>query len=144
MGVNGRDDNGYTALPQPKFLHFIGNYSRGANENKDGDMNFLFDAEGHVSVIYGSFDDDHNSAYIWNAKLLPNGCSDLPSSKLARCDGNGKSIQHLVWLSAVEGMSANDIAEMIAAACKATRNLGGDKSDPSYTAVCDQTKSAQP
>jgi hypothetical protein len=142
MGVNGRDDNGYTALPQPKFLHFIGNYSRGANENKDGDMNFLFDAGGHVSVIYGSFDDDHNSAYIWNAKLLPNGCSDLPSSKLARCDDHSKSIQHVVWLSTVEGMSAKDIADMIAAACKTTRDLGGDTSDPSYTAICGQAENA--
>lgn len=110
MGVKGRPiDNG---------MHFISNYSRGANENNDGDMNFLFDAGGHVSVIYGSFDDDHNSAYIWNARLLPKGCSDLPHTKMAPCDGNSDDSQHQIWVLRVSGASQQDIDAAIAIAHK--------------------------
>ncbi|MGH7079181.1 MAG: hypothetical protein ACREFU_13945 [Acetobacteraceae bacterium] len=79
MGVNGRPDN--------DGLHFISNYARGAKYGS-GDINFLFKGNRAV-VIFGSLDlpNEAGSAdFIWNAKLLPAGCSDLPNTKMARCD----------------------------------------------------------
>jgi hypothetical protein len=84
MKVAGRDvGNG-----QQSELHFISNYSRGSRWGS-GDVNFLFDAKGRVEVISASLDPPYmngkSADFTWNRGLMPNGCSDLPNSKLHRC-----------------------------------------------------------
>ena len=82
MNVKGREFTGGT-------LHYISNYSRGERWG-DGDANFTFDAAGHVTILAASLDSpgmkNGSKEFIWNAELLPNGCSDLPGSKIQSCD----------------------------------------------------------
>jgi hypothetical protein len=86
MGVEGRevDDAG---------LHFISNYSRGERWGS-GVVNFKFNPEGHASVIFANLDrpiaERENEEtgilwFIWNAELEPNGCSDLPNTRMKHC-----------------------------------------------------------
>jgi hypothetical protein len=69
-------------------LHFLSNYSKGQRLGS-GDINFTFDDEGHVSIIFGSLDPPGGnggfSDFIWNKELLPAGCSDRPDSTMKRC-----------------------------------------------------------
>ena len=111
MGVKGRPiDNG---------LHFISNYREG-QEYGSGDINFLLD-HGRVTVIFGSLDLPNASGdadFIWNEKLLPKGCSDLPHSKMAPCDAHSRSVQHQQWLMRASGASQQDIDAATALAHK--------------------------
>lgn len=81
MNVAGREIKG--------GLHFLSNYSSGQRWGS-GDVNFLFDNEGRVSVIFASLDPPNSEGkfadFIWNAKLLPDGCSDLPDTSMKRCN----------------------------------------------------------
>jgi hypothetical protein len=99
MGGEGHGD----AIPGPWWCgggtcstarHFV-NYKKGA-VGGTGALSFLFDQNGRVAVIFGSldpsgdYDGDYGnpSDFIWNADLLPAGCSDLPRSHLAACSKN--------------------------------------------------------
>jgi hypothetical protein len=81
MGVEGR------ALSESEkdILHFISNFARGEREGS-GIINFKFDASGHVAVIFGYIDRSGTDyQFIWNADLLPFGCSDLPNTRMRSC-----------------------------------------------------------
>jgi len=71
-------------------LHFISNYSKGKRWGS-GIVNFKFNQDGHVSVIFASLDsprdngDVHFFDFIWNAELEPGGCSDLPNTRMKHC-----------------------------------------------------------
>jgi hypothetical protein len=111
MGVKGRPvDNG---------LHFISNYAKG-EKNGSGDINFVFN-DGRVTVMFGSLDLPNASGdaeFIWNVTLLPNGCSDLPHSKLTPCDGKSDDLQHQQWLLRASGASQQDVDAATALAHK--------------------------
>ncbi len=81
MNVNGRDLGG--------ALHYISNYSRGERWGS-GFVNFSFNGEGRVSVIYADLDPPNmkgkSAEFIWNAAELPAGCSDLPGTHMKRCN----------------------------------------------------------
>jgi hypothetical protein len=70
-------------------LHFLSNYSSGERWGS-GDVNFLFDQTGRVSVIFASISSPNSESkhadFIWNSELLPEGCSDLPGSSMKRCN----------------------------------------------------------
>lgn len=71
-------------------LHFMSNYSSGERWGS-GDVNFLFDHAGRVSVISASLDpppnsDGKNADFIWNMDSLPDGCSDLPHTSMKHCN----------------------------------------------------------
>lgn len=89
MKVNGREiDSG---------LHFISNYSRGSLWGA-GDVNFYFDAKGHVTGIDASLDSPDLKGtfdFVWDRDSLPSGCSDLSHSKLVHCD-HKRSTQRLL------------------------------------------------
>jgi hypothetical protein len=92
MGVEGRalkPDSLCRGVTCSDELHFISNYSKGTHWGA-GDINFLFDQDGRVSLIFGSIDPPNGegraASFIWNADLLPAGCSDLPHSLLKSCD----------------------------------------------------------
>ena len=81
MGVKGRE--------VPSGLHFISNYTKGEREGS-GDVNFIFDQAGRVSVIYAVVDHAHTQGkpmeFIWNADTSGRPfCSDFPGSH-NRCD----------------------------------------------------------
>jgi hypothetical protein len=79
MGVLGR--------PIDDGLHFISNNSEGSRFGS-GDVNFMFNSDGQVAVIYGLLDlpnETGTAEFIWNREKLPSGCSDLPHSKMNRC-----------------------------------------------------------
>ncbi len=80
MNVNGREIK--------RGLHFLSLYSQGQRWGS-GDVNFMFDGQGRVSVIDAFLDPPNDKGaraeLIWNADLLPNGCSDLPVTRLVRC-----------------------------------------------------------
>ncbi len=68
----------------------MSNYSSGERWGS-GDVNFLFDHEGRVSVISASLTPPPNSNgrdadFTWNMELLPDGCSDLPHTSLKHCN----------------------------------------------------------
>jgi len=82
MNVSGREIEG--------GLHFLSNYSSGQRWGS-GDVNFLFDHAGRVSVIFASLDPPPNSDgkhadFNWNMELLPDGCSDLPHTSMKHCN----------------------------------------------------------
>jgi hypothetical protein len=86
MGVEGREVEG-------AGLHFISNYSRGERWGS-GIVNFVFNSEGHASIIFANLDrpiverENENADiiwFVWNAELEPNGCSDLPHEALLKC-----------------------------------------------------------
>jgi uncharacterized protein len=70
-------------------LHFLSNYSRGERWGS-GDVNFLFDQTGRVSIIFAMVDppnsDGKPAEFIWNKELLPAGCSDLPDTSMKHCN----------------------------------------------------------
>jgi len=70
-------------------LHFASNYSRGECWGS-GDVNFLFDDQWRVSVISAIIESPNSEGkhvqFIWNSRLLPAGCSDLPGSLLNHCN----------------------------------------------------------
>jgi hypothetical protein len=78
-------------------LHFLSNYSRGARAG-GGDVNFTFDASGRVSAISGAIEtaDGGNADFIWNAELLPRGCSDFPGSTLQTCKQAISTLSHVL------------------------------------------------
>ena len=92
MGVDGWPFPGESVckgVPCSDSLHFTSNYTRGARGGS-GVVNFLFDKEGRVSVIFG-FRDAHGenekpAQFIWNDDLLPAGCSGAPHTMLQSCD----------------------------------------------------------
>lgn len=86
MGGEGREVEG-------AGLHFISNYSRGERWGS-GIVNFIFNSEGHASVIFANLDrpiaERENEEtgilwFVWNAELEPNGCSDLPNTRMKHC-----------------------------------------------------------
>ncbi len=82
MNVSGREFEG--------GLHFMSNYSSGERWGS-GDVNFLFDHAGRVSVISASLTPPPNSNgrdadFTWNMELLPDGCSDLPHTSMKHCN----------------------------------------------------------
>jgi hypothetical protein len=85
MGVEGRTVN------IPNTIRFLSNYSKGQRTGS-GSVNFRFDQSGRVDIIYGDIDDPagHFYDFMWNAELLPNGCSDLPNTRMARCADVGR------------------------------------------------------
>jgi hypothetical protein len=80
-------------------LHFDSNYSRVSTFViggwGSGAVEFIFDDAGQAYIIHaiifgpnivpGPYS-DRNAEYLWNWKSLPTGCSDLPQSKLPRCN----------------------------------------------------------
>jgi hypothetical protein len=80
MNVSGREIE--------RGLHFLSNYSSGQRWGS-GDVNFLFDNAGRVSVIFASLtspnSDEKDADFIWNMELLPDGCSDLPHTSMKHC-----------------------------------------------------------
>ena len=85
MGVEGieiKQGNGLTRL------HFVSNYSRGKQWGS-GDLNYSFDESGKVVIITASLTRPMaalNYDFLWNAALLPWGCSNLPSSSMKHCN----------------------------------------------------------
>lgn len=80
MGVRGR--------PIERGLHFISNYAEGSRLGS-GDVNFTFDIDGRVSVVWAILDlpnDERHPEFIWNKIDFQHGCSDLPHSRMARCN----------------------------------------------------------
>ena len=82
MNVNGREiEDG-----ERHILHFLSNYSKGQRTGS-GDVNFIFDADGRVSVITASVDranlEGDTIEFIWNAHHV--GCSDFPGTSMQRC-----------------------------------------------------------
>ena len=81
MNVNGREIE--------RGLHLLSNYSSGQRWGS-GDVNFLFDPRGRVSAIFATLDPPNSGGthadFIWNADLLPAGCSDLPDTHLKPCN----------------------------------------------------------
>lgn len=70
-------------------LHFLSMYSQGQRWGS-GDVNFLFDQRGMVSVIFASLDPPDSQRgvradFIWNAVSLPGGCNNLPGTHLQHC-----------------------------------------------------------
>jgi hypothetical protein len=87
MGVEGRP---FTGEKEKNIIHFLSNYARGQNGG-DGAINFRFDQSGRVDIIFGAIEQKgHHYDFIWNAELLPNGCSDLPNTRMARCADVGR------------------------------------------------------
>lgn len=80
MGARGREiDLG---------LHFISNYSEGTKFGS-GLVNFIFSTDGKVSIITALLDIPNGARrveFIWNHETLPGGCSDLPQSRMHRCN----------------------------------------------------------
>jgi len=80
MNVNGREIK--------RGLHFLSLYSQSQRWGS-GDVNFMFDGQGRVSVIDALLDPPGDKGpraeFIWNANLLPDGCSDSPITHLKRC-----------------------------------------------------------
>lgn len=81
MKVGGREiDRG---------LHFVSNYSRGERWGS-GDVNFLFDQDERVSIIFATLDPPNSNGqhadFMWNNEVLPSGCSDLPGTKMKHCN----------------------------------------------------------
>ena len=74
MGVLGRNNAG---------THFMSNYQGDGS----GDINFIYDGNGLVTIIFGRIEtaDGEPHDFMWNRKLLPGGCSDMPHSQLSRC-----------------------------------------------------------
>jgi hypothetical protein len=77
-----------------KRLHFISDYGMSSKYSIErwgsGDVDFLFDEAGRVYIIHAIIFGPHvdNAEYIWNREGLPTGCSDLPRSKLPRCNNS--------------------------------------------------------
>jgi hypothetical protein len=82
MNVAGRDID-------HNRLHFLSNYSRGQRWGS-GIVNFVFDKTGRVSIIFATVDsptsESKHAEFIWNAELLPAGCSDLPATSMKHCN----------------------------------------------------------
>jgi hypothetical protein len=85
MGVEGRP------VPIPNTIRFLSNYSKGERIGT-GAVNFRFDKDGRADLINGDVDDPagHFYDFIWNRELLPNGCSDLPNTRMFRCNNLGR------------------------------------------------------
>jgi hypothetical protein len=81
MNVAGREIDG--------GIHFLSNYSRGERSGS-GDVNFRFDPQGRVSVIFATVDsaiaDGTHADFIWNAESLPRGCSDVSGTMMKHCN----------------------------------------------------------
>jgi hypothetical protein len=87
MSVQGREIKPGDINDLPG-LHFVSNYARGARWGS-GDVNFWFDEQGRVSIIAASLTAPmaaSNYDFLWNAKSLPLGCSDLPRSSMKHCN----------------------------------------------------------
>ncbi len=85
MGVEGRTVN------IPNTIRFLSNYSKG-QRTRSGAVNFRFDQSGRADIIYGDIDDPagHFYDFMWNAELLPFGCSDLPNTRMKHCADIGR------------------------------------------------------
>lgn len=81
MNVRGREID--------KGLHFTSRYASGLRWGA-GDVSFLFDAQGRVSVIEATLDppnpEEKLVRFKWSADRLPAGCSSLPRTRLKYCE----------------------------------------------------------
>src|SRR5260370_38834643 len=85
--------------------HFLSHYAHG--EGGSGDINFRFNEQGRADLIFGVIDKSQTEtsfAFIWNAERLPNGCSDMPNTRMMRCDFK-KDMARALWWSGADALS---------------------------------------